>query len=35
MEKKPEGQENMALGFTDHEKAYDTVPRYMAMATLR
>ena len=35
MEKKLEGQENMALGFIDFEKAYDTVPRDMAMATLR
>ena len=30
-----DGQENMALGFIDLEKAYDTVPRDMAMATLR
>ena len=29
------GQENMALGLIDLEKAYDTVLRYMAMATLR
>ena len=35
VEKKLEGQENMALGFIDLEKAYDTVPRYMVMATLR
>ena len=35
MEKKLEGQENMALGFIDLEKAYDTVPRDMTMATLR
>ena len=35
VEKKLEGQENMVLGFTDLEKAYDTVPRYMAIATLR
>ena len=34
-EKRLEGQENMALGFIDLEKAYDTVPRHMAMATLR
>ena len=25
----------MALGFVDHETAYDTVPRDMATATLR
>ena len=35
VEKKLEGQENMALGFIDLEKAYDTVPRDVAMATLR
>ena len=35
VEKKQEGQENMALGFIDLEKAYDTVPRHMAMATMR
>ena len=35
VEKKLEGQENMPLGFTDLEKAYYTVPRDMAMATLR
>ena len=35
MEKKLEGQENTALGFIDLEKAYDTVPRDMATATLR
>ena len=35
MEKKLEGQENIALGFVDLEKAHDTVPRDMAMATLR
>ena len=29
MEKKLEGQENMALGFTDLEKAYNIVPRDM------
>ena len=35
VEKKLEGQENTALGFIDLEKAYDTVPRDVAMATLR
>ena len=35
VEKKLEGQENMALGFIDLKKAYDTVPRDVAMATLR
>ena len=35
MEKKLEGEENMALGFIYLEKAYDTVPRDMAMAALR
>ena len=35
VKKKVEGQENMALGFIDLEKAYDTVPIDMAMATLR
>ena len=35
VEKKLEGQENMALGFIDLKKAYDTVPRDMALATLR
>ena len=35
MEKKLEGQDNVALGFIDLEKAYDTVTRDMAMATLR
>ena len=35
MEKKLEGEENMALGFIHLEKAYDTVPGDMAMATLR
>ena len=29
VEKKLEGQENMALGFVDLEKAYNTVPRDM------
>ena len=35
VEKKLEGEEYMALGFIHLEKAYDTVPRDMAMATLR
>ena len=35
VEKKLEGQENMALGIIDLETAYDTVLRDMAMATLR
>ena len=35
VEKKIEGQENKALGFIDLEKAYDTVPIDMTMATLR
>ena len=35
MEKKLEGQEDMAIGFIDMEKACDTIPREMAMATLR
>ena len=35
VEKKPEGDENMALGFIDLEKACNTVPREMAMATLK
>ena len=35
VEKKLEGQENVALGFIDRKKAYNTVPRNMAMATLR
>ena len=30
-----EGQGSMALGFVDLEKAFDTVPREMVMATLR
>ena len=32
--KRLEGQENMALEFIDLGKAYDTVPKDMAMATL-
>ena len=35
MEKKLEGQENMAMRFIDLEQVYDTVPRYMVMVTLR
>ena len=35
VEKRLEGQENMALGFLDLGKAKDTVPREMAMVTLR
>ena len=35
MEKRLEGQQNMALGFIDLEKTYDTVPQDIAMATLR
>ena len=35
VENKLEGQENMALRFIELEKAYDTVPKDMAMATLR
>ena len=35
VEKKLEGQDNMALEFVDLEKAYDTVLREMAMAMLR
>ena len=34
VEKRLAGQENMALGFIDLEKAYDTVPSEMSMATL-
>ena len=34
LEKKMEGQENMALGFIYLKKAYDIVPRDMAMTTL-
>ena len=35
MEKRLEVQGSMALGFIDLEKAFDTVPREMVMATLR
>ena len=35
VEKRLEVQDNMALGFIDLEKAFDTVPREMVMATLR
>ena len=35
MEKRMERQENVALEFIELEKAYDTVPREMVMATLR
>ena len=35
VEKRPEVQGSMALGFVDLEKAFDTVPREMVMATLR
>ena len=35
VEKKLEGHENTALGFIDLEKAYETVSKDMAMATLR
>ena len=35
VEKKLKGRENMGLGFIDLEKANDTVPRDMAMVTLR
>ena len=35
MEKILEGQENIALGFIDLEKAYVTVSRDIALATLR
>ena len=35
MEKRLEVQGEMALGFVDLEKAYDTVPKEMVMATLR
>ena len=35
VEKKLEVQGSMALGFVDLEKAFDTVPRDMMMATLR
>ena len=35
MEKRPEVPGSMALRFVDLEKAFDTVPREMMMATLR
>ena len=35
VEKRLEIQGSMALGFVDLEKAFDTVPREMVMATLR
>ena len=35
VEKIMEVQGSMVLGFVDLEKAFDTVPREMAMATLR
>ena len=35
MEKRLEEQGSMALGFVDIQKAFDTVPREMVMATLR
>ena len=35
MEKKLEGQEDMAVRFIDLEKAYDTIQRELTMATLR
>ena len=35
VEKRLERQLNMALYFVDLEKAFDTVPRKMAMVTLR
>ena len=35
VEKRLEVQGEMALGFVDLEKAYDTVPREVVMATLR
>ena len=34
IEKRLEVQDSMALGFVDLEKAFDTVPREMVMATL-
>ena len=33
--KRLEAQGSMALGFVDMEKAFDTVPREMVIATLR
>ena len=35
VEKRLDVQGNMAMGFVDLEKAFDTVPREMVMATLR
>ena len=35
MEKRLEVQGSMAMGFVDLEKAFDTVPRYMVIATPR
>ena len=35
VEKRLDVQGSMALGFVDLEKAFDTVPRKMVMATLR
>ena len=35
VEKRLELQVSLALGFVDLERAYDTVPREMVMATLR
>ena len=35
LEKRPEVQGSMALGFVDLEKAFDTVPREMVTGTLR
>ena len=35
MEKKLEGQEDVAIRFIDLEKAYAAIPREMTMATLR
>ena len=35
LEKRLDAQGSMALGFVDLEKAFDTVPREMVMATLR
>ena len=35
VEKRLEMQRRMAVGFVDLQKVYDTVPREMAMATVR
>ena len=35
VEKRHEVQGSMALGFVDPDKAFDTVPSEMVMATLR